>query len=170
MRPGRGVLGHVRLSIMDPLGGRQPLYSEDGAATIVANGEIYNHAALRRQLRSEHNFATTSDSETILHLFEEQGFGAARQLDGMFAFAIAEHDDLFLARDPIGIKPLYYGLKNAGRPDETLYFASELKALAPWVDDVREFAPNTRTPGCAPPKSASTTSYWSRALRSRRSC
>ena len=143
MRPGRGVLGHVRLSIMDPLGGRQPLYSEDGAATIVANGEIYNHAALRQQLRSEHNFATTSDSETILHLFEEQGFGAARQLDGMFAFAIAEHDDLFLARDPIGIKPLYFGLKNEGQPDETLYFASELKAIANWVDDVREFAPGS---------------------------
>lgn len=143
VRPGNGVLGHVRLSIMDPQGGQQPLYSENNESVIVANGEIYNHDLLKQLLRSQHNFVTTSDSETILHLFEEQGFATPRRLDGMFAFAIAENDDLFLARDPIGIKPLYYGLENEGQPDETFYFASELKAISKWVADVHEFAPGS---------------------------
>jgi asparagine synthase (glutamine-hydrolysing) len=138
-----GMLGHRRLSIMDPKRGSQPIYNENKSAVIVANGEIYNHNALRQQLSPQHNFSTTSDTETILHLFEEQGLEAAPSLDGMFAFAVAEGNDLFLARDPIGIKPLYYGLRNGGQAAETLYFASELKALADWTDNVREFPPGT---------------------------
>ncbi len=139
----KGVLGHVRLSIMDPVGGQQPIVNEDGSKVIVANGEIYNHVGLRQQLTDEHNFATTSDSETILHLFEEQGLATARQLDGMFAFAVAEQDQLFLARDPIGIKPLYYGLGPENGDGAPFYFASELKAIADWVEDVHEFPPGT---------------------------
>jgi len=139
----RGVLGHRRLSIMDPEGGSQPIYNENQSAVIVANGEVYNHLALRRQLEARHRFGTTSDTETILHLFEERGLEAARNLDGMFAFAVAEDDALFLARDPIGIKPLYYGVQNEGQPDQAFYFASELKALADWADNAYEFPPGT---------------------------
>jgi asparagine synthase (glutamine-hydrolysing) len=139
----KGVLGHRRLSIMDPERGSQPIYNENKSAVIIANGEIYNHKALRRQLAAHHNFSTTSDTETILHLFEDWGLETAQRLDGMFAVAVAEGNDLFLARDPIGIKPLYYGLYNKGQAGERLYFASELKALADWTDNVREFPPGT---------------------------
>ena len=136
-----GVLGHRRLSIMDPKGGSQPIYNENKSAVIIANGEIYNHDVLRQQLAPHHNFSTTSDTETILHLFEEQGLETAQRLDGMFAFAVADGNDLFLARDPIGIKPMYYGIQNGGQDDEMLYFASELKALADWTDNAQEFPP-----------------------------
>jgi asparagine synthase (glutamine-hydrolysing) len=134
-----GIFGHRRLSIMDPTGGAQPIYNENRSAVIVANGEIYNHRDLRQCLKSSHNFATTSDSETILHLFEEQGAQAVRNLDGMFAFAVTKDNALFMARDPIGIKPLYYGTYSKGDQAEMLYFASELKALADWADNVQEF-------------------------------
>ncbi len=139
----KGMLGHRRLSIMDPEGGSQPIYNENQSAVIVANGEVYNHVALHRQLESRHRFGTTSDTETILHLFEERGLETARNLDGMFAFAVAEDNALFLARDPIGIKPLYYGVQNEGQADQTFYFASELKALADWADHAYEFPPGT---------------------------
>jgi asparagine synthase (glutamine-hydrolysing) len=139
----RGVLGHVRLSIIDPVRGKQPMYNEGRSTIIIANGQVYNHAKLRQRLIGPHQFASTSDSETILHLFEEQGFGTTGQLDGMFAFAVIEDDELFLARDPIGIKPLYYGIQNEGSAEQTLYFASELKAISRWVDDVREFPAGT---------------------------
>jgi asparagine synthase (glutamine-hydrolysing) len=138
-----GVLGHRRLSIMDPTRGSQPIYNETKSAVIIANGEIYNHEALRRQLTPHHSFSTTSDTETILHMFEDRGLETARSLDGMFAFAVAAANDLFLARDPIGIKPLYYGLHNEGQADQRFYFASELKALADWTDNVYEFPPGT---------------------------
>jgi asparagine synthase (glutamine-hydrolysing) len=138
-----GVFGHRRLSIMDPEKGSQPIYNEDGSAVIIANGEIYNHPALRQGLETRHHFGSTSDSETILHLFEEQGIEAVPQLQGMFAFAVAEENNLLLARDPIGIKPLYYGVDNNGNSEEIFYFASELKALADWADEVREFPPGT---------------------------
>jgi asparagine synthase (glutamine-hydrolysing) len=131
-----GRLGHRRLSIIDPAGGDQPLYSESGRQAIVANGEIYNFRDLREGLVPRHVFRTTSDSESVLHLYEEQGTGAASALDGMFAFAIADGDDLYLARDPIGIKPLY-----TGRRGRSLVFASELKALAGIAEEVREFPP-----------------------------
>jgi asparagine synthase (glutamine-hydrolysing) len=139
----RGVLGHTRLAIIDPRAGKQPIASEDGSSIIVANGEVYNHEKLRQRLRGPHRFTSTSDSESILHLFEEQSLNTAQHLDGMFAFAVAKNNHLFLARDPIGIKPLYYGVTNKGKTDETFYFASELKALAGWAEEVHEFPPGT---------------------------
>jgi asparagine synthase (glutamine-hydrolysing) len=130
----RGVLGHQRLSIMDPGGGNQPIFSEDRQRVIVGNGEFYNFPILRRELEDQHRFRTRSDTEAALHLWEEQGTGVAERLDGMFAFAIADGEDLFLARDPIGIKPLYVGSRQDG-----CVFASELKALVGVADRVEEF-------------------------------
>ncbi len=134
----RGVLGHQRLSIMDPVGGNQPLYNENHDAAIVANGEIYNFPRLRQRLAASHTFATTNDSESALHLYEDTQENAAEQLDGMFAFAIAGSDDLYLARDPIGIKPLYVGRRGQG-----MAFGSELKALNGVAEDVKEFPAGT---------------------------
>lgn len=135
----QGVLGHRRLAIMDPIGGMQPIYNESRSASIVANGEIYNFPALRSLLSQRHHFATTSDSEAILHLFEEQNSDLFSQLEGMFAFAIQDQDRLFLARDPIGIKPLYYGTKLRQDGHSLFYFASEMKVLADAVDEIHEF-------------------------------
>lgn len=135
-----GSLGHCRLSIMDPEGGDQPILNEDSSTVIIANGEIYNFRNLHGDLEEAHRFHTGSDSEVILHLFEERGSGMVEQLDGMFAFAIMNNHDLFLARDPIGIKPLYYGTPQGGA---SMYFASELKALADYSLDVHEFPPAT---------------------------
>ena len=139
----RGVLGHRRLAIMDPEGGDQPLYSETGAVAIVANGEIYNSPALRDDLIDRHTFATTSDIEAVLHLFEERGVDTPTALRGMFALAISDDDHLFLARDPIGIKPLYYGRAVGSSGVSVTVFASEMKALADWADDLHEFPPGT---------------------------
>ncbi len=136
-RAGR-VIGHRRLSIMDPEGGDQPIYSADGARAVCANGEIYNHPALRERLGARHAYRTSCDSESALHLYEEAFVGAAEQLDGMFALALADGPDLYVARDPIGIKPLY-----VGRHVNGLVFASELKALAGLAQEVREFPPGT---------------------------
>ncbi|MDX2198737.1 MAG: asparagine synthase B [Phycisphaerae bacterium] len=130
-----GTLGHRRLAIVDPQGGEQPIQNEDGSRTLIANGEIYNHRLLRSSLEN-HHFSTDSDSESILHLFEEHGGEAVRKLDGMFAFAIADEGRLFLARDPLGIKPLYYVEDGRG-----MAFASELKAIVRVSKDVREFPP-----------------------------
>ena len=134
----RGLLGHRRLSIMDPSGGDQPLFSEDRSRAIVANGEIYNFRAWRRRLDSRHTFATTSDTEVLLHLYEELGPQMVSVLDGMYAFALADGPLLMAARDPIGIKPLYYG-----EAEGAFWFASEVDALAPHVPRVREFPPGT---------------------------
>jgi asparagine synthase (glutamine-hydrolysing) len=136
---GSGVLGHTRLSIMDPEKGHQPLFSEDRAKAIVANGEIYNFPLLLPELSKRHTFGTKNDSEAIVHLYEERGADTVSGLDGMYAFIIADGADLFAARDPIGIKPLYYGKK-----DNALLFASEIKALSPHCDTVHEFPPGTR--------------------------
>lgn len=129
-----GTLGHQRLSIMDPAGGNQPIFSEGRERVIVGNGEFYNFPALRKELEGRHTFRTRSDTEAALHLWEEHGTGVAEHLDGMFAFAIAEGDELYLARDAIGIKPLY-----VGRCPEGMVFASELKALVGKATEVREF-------------------------------
>lgn len=135
----RGTLGHARLSIMDPAGGDQPLYDEDRSHAIVANGELYNYPELRRRLGVGHRFRTRSDSEAAVHLYEEMTERMCRQLDGMFALAIDDAGEgLFLARDPIGIKPLYYGSRNGD-----LVFASELKALDGQARDVEEFPPGS---------------------------
>jgi len=121
------ALGHTRLSILDLAGGHQPIFSEDRTVAVVCNGEIYNHRELRRGLEQRgHRFATRSDSEVIVHLYEEKGAGAVELLAGMFAFAVADfrRQRLLLARDRVGKKPLY--LADDGR---RLGFASELKSL-----------------------------------------
>jgi asparagine synthase (glutamine-hydrolysing) len=121
------VLGFRRLSIIDVAGGRQPLSNEDASIQVVFNGEIYNHRALRAELTGRgHYLRTGSDGEVIAHLYEEIGDGVVDRLNGIFAFAIwdARSRHLLLARDPHGVKPLYY----AETPD-ALVFASEIKAL-----------------------------------------
>jgi asparagine synthase (glutamine-hydrolysing) len=120
-------LGMRRLSIVDLTTGHQPLSNEDGTAWIVFNGEIYNHAELRPQLEARgHVYRTHSDTETIIHLYEEYGRDCVQHLRGMFAFAIwdARRQTVFLARDRLGIKPLYYQL-NA----KHLIFGSEIKVI-----------------------------------------
>ncbi|MEW6127508.1 MAG: asparagine synthase (glutamine-hydrolyzing) [Acidobacteriota bacterium] len=121
-------LGHRRLSIVDLSGGKQPMTNEDRTIFLSYNGEIYNHREVRKGLiKRGHHYATSSDSETLVHLYEERGRHLVEELRGMFAFAIwdSNRKTLLLARDRLGIKPLYYHLRNDG----TLYFASEIKAL-----------------------------------------
>ena len=132
------VAGHRRLSIIDVSGGAQPLASEDGRLVLVCNGEIYNHEQLRSQLRHGHRFQTRSDSEVILHLYEEEGAGCVERLDGMFAFVLTDGQHVLAARDPLGIKPLYMGRVEGG-----LWFASELKGLIEVCNDVGEFPPGS---------------------------
>jgi asparagine synthase (glutamine-hydrolysing) len=120
-------IGMRRLSIVDVAGGHQPISNEDGTLWIVFNGEIYNHLALREQLIARgHRYSTHSDTETIVHLFEEYGADCVQHLRGMFAFAIWNRNTrtLFIARDRLGIKPLYYRLTS-----ERLLFGSEIKAV-----------------------------------------
>jgi asparagine synthase (glutamine-hydrolysing) len=120
-------LGHRRLSIVDVAGGHQPMANEDGGVWITYNGEIYNHVALRPGLEAKgHRYQTRSDTETILHLYEEEGDACVERLQGMFAFALwdRKRERLLLARDRLGIKPLYYALS-----DRELVFASEIKAI-----------------------------------------
>jgi asparagine synthase (glutamine-hydrolysing) len=133
-----GTIGHRRLAIMDPSGGRQPIKRHDSTCAIAANGEIYNFPQLRAELASRHEFLTASDSESALHLYHDAGIDVASQLSGMFAFAIADGKNLYVARDPVGIKPLYYGQRG-----QTLVFASELKAIVDYAVEVREFPPGT---------------------------
>lgn len=130
--PGIG-LALRRLSIIGLEAGRQPVHNEDGTVVVVMNGEIYNYRELRSDLeRRGHVFATDTDTETIAHLYEEKGEDCVKALRGMFAFAVWDEREkrLFLARDRIGIKPLYYG-----EFGDWLVFASELKAILalPWV-------------------------------------
>ncbi len=127
-------LGHTRLAIIDVAGGHQPL--RDGEAWIAFNGEIYNYLDLRQSRLKGQHFSTRTDTETVLRLFQSYGPESVNMLDGMFAFAIAGRGELFLARDPLGIKPLYIGEKDGG-----LYFASEVKALSLITNDIREFPP-----------------------------
>ena len=117
-------LGHRRLAIVDVVGGLQPMANEDSTAWITYNGEIYNHAALRPGLEARgHRYQTRSDTETILHLYEEVGERCVEKLQGMFAFALWDttRRRLLLARDRLGIKPLYNTLT-----DHELLFASEI--------------------------------------------
>jgi asparagine synthase (glutamine-hydrolysing) len=120
-------LGHRRLSIIDLTTGQQPMANEDESLWLVFNGEIYNFPDLRRQLRQAgHIFRTRSDGEVILHAYEEYGARCVEQLNGMFAFALWDQSrrQLFLARDRVGIKPLYF----AHLP-ECFLFGSELKSI-----------------------------------------
>ncbi|HKO62554.1 MAG TPA: asparagine synthase (glutamine-hydrolyzing) [Pyrinomonadaceae bacterium] len=121
-------LGHRRLSIVDVTAGHQPMSNEDGSLQIIFNGEIYNHADHRPILKSlGHVYSTNSDTETILHLYEEHGYRCVDHLRGMFAFAIWDErkSELFIARDRLGVKPLYY----AHTDDGSIYFGSEIKIL-----------------------------------------
>jgi asparagine synthase (glutamine-hydrolysing) len=127
IEPGVG-LAHRRLSIIDLASGQQPLANEDGTVLVVYNGEIYNFAALREELEARgHRFRTHCDTEVIVHAWEEWGETCVTRFRGMFAFALWDRgqETLFLARDRLGIKPLYYAML----PDGQLLFASELKAL-----------------------------------------
>jgi asparagine synthase (glutamine-hydrolysing) len=126
---GRNIaLGFRRLSIIDLQTGNQPLFNEDGSVVLVFNGEIYNYDELRRDLETRHVFRTKTDSETIVHLYEELGEAFVHKLNGMFAIAIWDEkkQKLILARDRTGEKPLYYA-----RSGSTFYFASEMKAFLP---------------------------------------
>ena len=130
-----GVVGHTRLSIVDVARGHQPILADEGNRGIVCNGEIYNFRALKKKLNGAFRFTTKSDTEVILHLYKKHGPECVKQLEGMFAFAIFEGDNFMLARDPIGIKPLYYGYQN-----DNLYFTSELGAMTlAGVEEVHEF-------------------------------
>src|SRR5581483_9430444 len=132
-------LGHRRLSIIDLNTGHQPLSNEDGTVWIVFNGEIYNFQELRAFLVGKgHTFKTHTDTEVIVHLYEELGPSCLEKLRGMFAFAIWDEKDksLFLARDRVGIKPLYYSI--AGR---SLLFGSEVKAILADPAAARDIAP-----------------------------
>src|SRR5262249_1587910 len=120
-------LGFRRLSIIDLAGGHQPISNEGGNVWVVFNGEIYNYRTLREDLIGKgHSFKTSSDTEVIVHLYEEYGTDCVQRLRGMFAFAIwdAREEQLMLARDRVGIKPLYYYLTK-----DVLAFGSELKAI-----------------------------------------
>lgn len=121
-------LGHRRLSIIDLAGGRQPIYSEDGSLCVIFNGEIFNYIELRDELEKKgHVFATKSDTEVIVHLYEERGKDFLAPMVGQFAIALwdGRKSELILARDRVGIRPLFYSIL----PDGTLLFASEMKAL-----------------------------------------
>jgi asparagine synthase (glutamine-hydrolysing) len=121
------ALGATRLAIIDLVGGDQPIYSEDGSICLVYNGEIYNYRELRRELSARgHDLRTKTDSETIVHLYEDEGINLVKRLNGMFAFALwdTRRRTLHLARDRLGVKPLYYTWDGS-----TLMFASEVRAL-----------------------------------------
>jgi asparagine synthase (glutamine-hydrolysing) len=133
---GRGAgLAFQRLAIIDLQRGWQPLYNEDRSVVICFNGEIYNHHAIRRELEGKHQFSSAADTEVILHGWEEWGEAIVPRLRGMFAFAIWDSNRrvLFLARDRLGIKPLYYYESPRG-----LVFGSEIKAILPHPDVRRE--------------------------------
>ena len=136
----QAAMGHRRLAIIDRAGGAQPMGNEDGSVWIVFNGEIYNHHDLRRDLLARgHRFRTTSDTEAIVHAFEEYGPSCVEKLEGMFAFAVYDRrrHELFIARDRLGKKPLFWGVF-----DRTLHFASEIKSLAcsPAFDDALDLS------------------------------
>jgi len=128
------TLGHTRLAILDVAGGHQPMDYRD--TTIIFNGEIYNYRELKRKYLADLHVRTHSDTEVLIHLYRKFGPESVDLLDGMFAFAIQHNKEIFLARDPIGIKPLYYGTSKDGNQ---FVFASEIKALVGVVEGIREF-------------------------------
>jgi asparagine synthase (glutamine-hydrolysing) len=133
------VLAHERLGIVDPEGGAQPLLNEQRNVALSVNGEIYNHESLRGELEREHRFATHSDCEIIVHLYEERGAELVNDLDGVFAFVLADEStgEIVAARDPIGVVPLYWGWG----PDGSVWFASEMKALCGVCPRFEQFPP-----------------------------
>lgn len=135
----KAVLAHERLAIVDPASGKQPLLSTDGKLVLAANGEIYNHRELRKQFEGKYTFKTASDCEVILALYQEKGVDFLDEMNGIFGFAIydTEQDTYFVARDHMGIIPLYMGWDKNG----TFYVASELKALEGTCTKIELFPP-----------------------------
>lgn len=133
------ILAHERLSIVDPQSGGQPLYSPDRKQVLAVNGEIYNHREIRQRYAGQYEFQTGSDCEVILALYRDKGIDFLEELNGIFAFALydEERDEFLIARDPIGVIPLYIGYDSDG----TLYCASELKALEGFCERYEPFLP-----------------------------
>ncbi len=135
----KAILAHERLAIVDPASGKQPLFSEDQKLILAANGEIYNHRELRKQFEGSYTFSTQSDCEVILALYQKKGPDFLDDMNGIFGFAIydSEKDEYFIARDHMGIIPLYMGWDKNG----TFYVASELKALEGTCTKIELFPP-----------------------------
>ncbi|MDR2383583.1 MAG: asparagine synthase B [Prevotellaceae bacterium] len=133
------ILAHERLAIVDPQSGKQPLYSPDGKVILAVNGEIYNHLEIRERQAGTYNFLTKSDCEVILSLYKEKGVNFLEDINGIFAFALydEEKDCYLIARDPIGVIPLYMGWDANG----AFYVASELKALEGYCSKIEPFPP-----------------------------
>lgn len=146
---GSAILAHERLSIVDPESGGQPLFSPDRKQVLAVNGEIYNHQEIRRQYAGQYDFQTGSDCEVILALYRDKGINFLEDISGIFAFALydEEKDEFLIARDPIGVIPLYIGYDSDG----TVYVASELKALEGQCERYEPFLPGhyywSREPG-----------------------
>ena len=146
---GSAILAHERLSIVDPESGGQPLFSPDRKVVLAVNGEIYNHQEIRRQYAGRYDFQTGSDCEVILALYRDKGIDFLENISGIFAFALydEEKDAFLIARDPIGVIPLYIGYDSDG----TVYVASELKALEGQCERYKPFLPGhyywSREPG-----------------------
>lgn len=136
---GSAILAHERLSIVDPQSGGQPLYSPNHKQILAVNGEIYNHREIRTRYAGRYEFRTGSDCEVILALYQDKGIHFLEELNGIFAFALydEERDEFLIARDPIGVIPLYIGHD----ADGTIYVASELKALEGFCDEYEPFLP-----------------------------
>ena len=136
---GSAILAHERLSIVDPESGGQPLYSPDKKQVLAVNGEIYNHQEIRRQYAGQYEFQTGSDCEVILALYRDKGINFLEDLSGIFAFALydEEKNEFLIARDPVGVIPLYIGYD----ADGTVYVASELKALEGQCERYEPFLP-----------------------------
>lgn len=135
----KAILAHERLSIVDPQSGKQPLFSKDGKLALAVNGEIYNHQPIRNHYKQSYEFLTHSDCEVILPLYREKGTGFLEELNGIFAFALydLEKNRYLIARDHMGIVPLYMGWDKLGN----FYIASELKALEGICPKIQEFPP-----------------------------
>lgn len=136
---GSAILAHERLSIVDPQSGGQPLYAPDRKQILAVNGEIYNHRDIRAAFAGKYEFQTGSDCEVILALYRQYGIDFIERLSGIFAFALydEERDEFLIARDPIGVIPLYIGYD----ADGTIYCASELKALEGFCEEYEPFLP-----------------------------
>ena len=146
---GTAILCHERLSIVDPESGRQPLFAPDKKQVLAVNGEIYNHQDIRKRFEGKYQFQTGSDCEVSLALYREKGIDFLDDLSGIFAFALydAERNEFLIARDPIGVIPLYIGYDSDGK----VYVASELKALEGQCERYEPFLPGhyywSREPG-----------------------
>ena len=133
------IMAHERLAIVDPISGNQPLFSENNDAVLAINGEIYNHLDLKKDFKNKYKFKTDSDCEIILALYKDSGISFIEKLNGIFAFALYDikNNEYLIARDHIGIVPLYMGWGEKG----TFYVASELKALEEYCVKIEIFPP-----------------------------